>query len=258
MGHQKTFYRESDKWAEFWRIIIELFQSRGSFQVKGTMFSKTINKYGTLRGPKPGKHQWKMKSPSGLWEMGKDRWAGAGRKALARRSGGFFFFNKSVKPNVFSKNHLVFFLNYDSKPHTWNPDLVSTGWGLWSQNFKQALHRILINKGPNFHSILKEINPAYSLEGLVLKLKLKFQYSGYLMQRNDSLEKILLQGRMEGKEEKGTRENEMVGWHHQLNGHEFAQTQGNSEEQGSLGCCSPWGCLELDRLSDWTTVTNFK
>ena len=65
-------------------------------------------------------------------------------------------------------NHLVFFLNYDSKRHTWNPDLVSMGWGLRSQNFKQALHRILINKGPNFHSILKEINPAYSLEGLVL------------------------------------------------------------------------------------------
>ena len=68
------------------------------------------------------------------------------------------------------------------------------------------------------------------------------------MQRNDSLEKILMQGRMEGKEEKGARENEMVGWHHQLN--EFEQTQGDSEEQGSLGCCSPWGRLELDRLSD--------
>ena len=203
-------------------------------------------------------------STSGRWSphQGCGRWGRTDGQGLAEKLSPdaqevFFFFNKSVKPNVFSKNHLVFFLNYDSKPHTWNPDLVSTGWGLWSQNFKQALHRILINKGPNFHSILKEINPAYSLEGLVLKLKLKFQYSGYLMQRNDSLEKILMQGRMEGKEETGTRENEMVGWHHQLNGHEFAQTQGNSEEQGSLGCCSPWGCLELDRLSDWTTVTNF-
>ena len=41
-------------------------------------------------------------------------------------------------------------------------------------------------------------------------------------------------------------EDEMVGWHHQLNGHEFEQTLGNSEEQGSLVCCSPWCCKELD------------
>ena len=39
---------------------------------------------------------------------------------------------------------------------------------------------------------------------------------------------------------------EMVGWRHQLNGHEFKQTQGDSEGQGSLACCSPWGCKELD------------
>ena len=39
-------------------------------------------------------------------------------------------------------------------------------------------------------------------------------------------------------------ENEMVGWHHPLNGHEFEQTRGDSEGQGSLACCSPWGCKE--------------
>ena len=57
-------------------------------------------------------------------------------------------------------------------------------------------------------SILKEISPEYSLEGLMLKLKL--QYFGYLMRRADSFEKTL----MLGKEEKGTTEDEMVGWHH--------------------------------------------
>ena len=41
-------------------------------------------------------------------------------------------------------------------------------------------------------------------------------------------------------------ENEMVGWHHHLNGHEFEQTPGDSEGQGSLVCCSPWGRKELD------------
>ena len=41
-------------------------------------------------------------------------------------------------------------------------------------------------------------------------------------------------------------EDEMVGWHHQLNGHEFQQTPGDSEGQGSLACCSSWGRIELD------------
>ena len=47
-----------------------------------------------------------------------------------------------------------------------------------------------------------------------------------------------------GQEEKGATEDEMVGWHHQLNGHEFEQTLGDGEGQGSLVCCSPWGCKE--------------
>ena len=59
--------------------------------------------------------------------------------------------------------------------------------------------------------ILKEINPEYSLEGLMLKLK--FLYVGHLMQITDSLEKTLMLGKIEVKE-KGTTEDEMVGWHH--------------------------------------------
>ena len=68
-------------------------------------------------------------------------------------------------------------------------------------------------------SILKEISPKCSLEGLMLSLRL--QYFGHLMRRADSFEKTLMVGKIEGQEEKGTAEDEMVGWHHQLNGHEF-------------------------------------
>ena len=68
-------------------------------------------------------------------------------------------------------------------------------------------------------SILKEISPGYSLEGLMLKLKL--QYFGHLMRRVDSLEKTLMLGGIGGQEEKGTTEDEMAEWHHQLDGHEF-------------------------------------
>ena len=53
-------------------------------------------------------------------------------------------------------------------------------------------------------------------------------------------------GKDRRQEEKGTTEDEMVGWHHRLNGHEFEQTQGDSEGQGSLACYSPWGRKESD------------
>ena len=61
-------------------------------------------------------------------------------------------------------------------------------------------------------SPLKEINPEYSLEGLMLKLNL--QYFGHLMQRTDSLEKTLMLGKIEGGRRRGMAEDEMVGWHH--------------------------------------------
>ena len=67
-------------------------------------------------------------------------------------------------------------------------------------------------------SILKEISPEYSLEGLMLKLKL--QYFGYLMRRTDSFEKTLMLGKIEGRRRR-RGQNEMVGWHHKLSGHEF-------------------------------------
>ena len=69
-------------------------------------------------------------------------------------------------------------------------------------------------------------------------LKLKLQCFGHLMQRTDPLGKTL----MLGKEEKETTEDEIVGWHHQLDGHKFEQAPGVGEVQGSLACCSPWGC----------------
>ena len=68
-------------------------------------------------------------------------------------------------------------------------------------------------------SILKEISPDYSLEGLMLKLKL--QSLGHLMQRTDSLEMTLMLGKIERREVKEMTEDEMVGWHRRLNGHEF-------------------------------------
>ena len=96
---------------------------------------------------------------------------------------------------------------------------------------------------PN-QSILKEISPEQSLEGLTLKLKL--QYFAHLMQSR-LIRKDPDAGKDRRWEEKGT-EDETVGWHHRLDGHESGQTLGDSEGQGGLALHT------RTRLSDWTTT----
>ena len=100
--------------------------------------------------------------------------------------------------------------------------------------------RIPCTERKSNQSILKEINPEYSLEGLTLKT----HSSVYLIRRADSLEKTVMVERL--KPGKQVTEDEMAGWHHLLNVREFEQTVGESEGQGSLVCCGPWGCKESE------------
>ena len=97
-------------------------------------------------------------------------------------------------------------------------------------------------------SILKEISPGISLEGMMLKLKL--QYFGHLMQRVD----LFWCWEGLGQEAKGTTEDEMAGWHHWLNGCESEWTPGVGDGQGGLACCDSWGCKESDTTErvNWT------
>ena len=102
-------------------------------------------------------------------------------------------------------------------------------------------------------SILKEISPEYSLEeGLMLKLKL--QYFGHLMWRTDSSENTLIWGKYWRQEKKGMTEDEMVGWHHWLDEHEFDYAPRVGDGQRSLACCSSWGHKDLD-ITDWLNCT---
>ena len=78
-----------------------------------------------------------------------------------------------------------------------------------------------------------------------IQLKLKLQYFGHLMRGIDSFEKTLMLGKT-GQDEEGTTEDEKVGCHNRLNGHEFEQTRGDGEGQGSLACCISWGRKESD------------
>ena len=89
----------------------------------------------------------------------------------------------------------------------------------WLSDWNYWLTDIKIDAIFFYHVFIQEISPGYSLEGLMLKLK--FQYFGHLMQRTDSFEKTLMPWKDWGREEKGMTEDEMVGWHHRLNGHEF-------------------------------------
>ena len=76
-------------------------------------------------------------------------------------------------------------------------------------------------------------------------LKLKLQYFGHLMRRVDSLEKTLMLGRIGGRRRRG-RQDEMAGWHHRLDGHEFEQAPGDGDGRGGLECCDSWGLEESD------------
>ena len=98
-------------------------------------------------------------------------------------------------------------------------------------------------------SILKEISPEYSLQGLMLK----GQYFDHLLQITVSLEKTLMLGMIVGRKRSGWQ---IVECHHQLDGHEFEQAPGIGDWQGSLECCSPWVCKGSDRTEwlNWTVL----
>ena len=99
-------------------------------------------------------------------------------------------------------------------------------------------------------SILKEISPEYSLEGLMLKLKL--QYFGHLMRW--LIWKDPYAGKDWRQEKKGSTEDEMVEWHHRVNGHEFKQALGVGNGQGGLACCGYGVGKSRRRLSDRTKL----
>ena len=138
-----------------------------------------------------------------------------------------------------------------SSSHVWMWELdykeswVPKNWCFWTVVLEKTLESPLDCKRSN-QSIQKEINPEYSLEGLMLKLKL--QYFGHLMQRADSFEKTLMLGKIEGRRRRGRQR---MRW---LDGHEFGWTPGVGDGQGGLACCSSWGCKESGTTEqlNWT------
>ena len=140
--------------------------------------------------------------------------------------------------------------------------VVMYGWEIWT--IKKAEHqkiatfelwywrrllRVPWTARRSNQSILREISPECSLEGLMLKLKLQyFDAKSWLIWKDPDA------GKDWGQEEKGTTEDEMVGWHHQLDGHGFGWTPGVGDGQGGLVCCVSCGRKESD-TTEWLNWT---
>ena len=133
--------------------------------------------------------------------------------------------------------------------------LAPKNWCLWAVGEAQRCWRRLSNvpwtvRRSN-QSILKETRPEYSLEGLMLKLKL--QYFGHLMQRTDSLEKTLILGKIEGWWRRGWQR--MIWLDGIMDTMDMSlRTSGVGDGQGGLACYIPWGCKESDTTEqlNWT------
>ena len=130
--------------------------------------------------------------------------------------------------------------------HMWLLLLAATSLQLQKKKKKTECQRIdaLVPwTATSNQSILKEINPEYSSEGLMLKLKL--QNFGHLIPNNWLMGKDPDTGKV-WRQEKGTTEDEMARWHHWLDWHESEQASGVGDGQGSLACCSPLGHKKSD------------
>ena len=125
-------------------------------------------------------------------------------------------------------------------------------WCFWTVVLEKTLESPWTARRSN-QSILKEISPGCSWEGLMMKLKL--QYFGHLMWRADSLEKTLMLGKIEGRRRRGWQR---MRWLDGItdNGHGFEWTPGAGDGQRGLACCDSWGRKESD-MTEWLNWTEF-
>ena len=131
-------------------------------------------------------------------------------------------------------------------------------WCFWTVVLEKTPLRVLWTARRSNQSILKEIRPGCSLEGLMLMLKLQYLWppdaKSLLIWKDPDA------GKDWGQEEKVTTEDEMVGWHHQLDGHGFGWTLEVGDRQGGLVCCISWGCKESDTtdLLNWSELISLE
>ena len=143
--------------------------------------------------------------------------------------------------------------------HVWMWELdceeswVPKNWYFWTVLLEKTLKSPLTVRRSN-QFILKEIGPEYSLEGLILKLKL--QYFGHLMQRYDSFEKILMLGKIEGRRRRGGQRMRWLGDITESMDMSLGKPRVFVMNRGGLKFCGPWGRNKLDTTQrlNWTEI----
>ena len=145
---------------------------------------------------------------------------------------------KEIKP-VNPKGNLsqIFIGRIDAEAETpilWPPDMKN--WCFWTVVLEKTLESLLNCKE------IKPVNPKGNLSWIVIDAEAEIPILWPPDVKNWLLGKDLDAGKDWRQEEKGMTEDEMVGWHHRLNGHEFEQAPGVGDGQGGLACCSPWCC----------------
>ena len=193
---------------------------------------------------------WKQWQISSSWALKSLRMVTAARKS----ENDCFLAGKLWQPRQRVKKQRHHFI--DNGPYSQGRGLSSSHLGMWELDYKDVRGRRTLELwcwrrllGVPWttrrwnQSVLKEINPELSLERLMLKLKL--QYFGHLMGRTHSLEKTVMPGKIEGRRRK--TEDEMVGWHHHINGHEFEQLQAIPKHREVWAWCNLRGHKESGR-----------
>ena len=155
------------------------------------------------------------------------------------------FPTKSSESYGFSSSHIwMWELDYKES-------LALKNWWFWTVVLEKTLESPLDSKE------IKSVNPKGNQSWIFIG---RTDAEAPTLWSPDEKSQLIGKGPDAGKdwrrEEKGTTENEMVGWHHQLDGHEFEQTSGVGDGQGSLPCCNPWGRKESDRAQQlkWTLL----
>ena len=125
---------------------------------------------------------------------------------------------------------------------------VATGLSFqWKRSFIPIPRKVSVKECINYHTIALNLHASK----VILIGRTDAETEAQIPWPHDAKSQLTVKdpdaGKDWGLEKKGATEDEMVGWHHWLNGHEFEETPGDSEEQGSLACCSPGGCKESDK-----------
>jgi len=174
--------------------------------------------------------------------MGLRCWTSEAGQSRRPSSPGYGFASSGRRTHGEDQNEILIFTNSRLKP--WNPLLQRS----------DSITGICVN--PNPQCLEKQVNPKGNQPWILIR-RTDAEAEAPIFWPPDAkswlTEKDPDAGKYWGQEEKGATEDEMVGGHHQLNGHESEQTLGDSEGQGSLACCRPWGHKELgnDVATEW-------